>query len=238
MFSDDEEKIRDAYNICDTWPEYDAWHQYTHAFIDTHVNSFLKKYASPDSIILNAGSGDTHYNCLGTVFDCDIAENKLIYSNHAIHASITSLPCKEQSFDICICVGSVLNYTDAALAISEIARVLKSGGKAIIEFERSLSAEFLFTSDYGKDCFRNKYLYGNKEHSLWLYSECYIDTLLQAHNLHIIKKTRFHTTSSLVSRLLHDDNKAAPWAKVDEFIKPLSYLFAHNSIYIIDHTMD
>ena len=233
MFSSEEEKVRRDYNTGSTWPQNDEWHSYTHNFINTHVQTFLNKKGSEQSLILNAGSGDTRYNSLGTIFDCDIAEEKLVLSENPIHASITSIPCQNSFFDLYICVGSVLNYCDLAAAISEMSRVLKPGGDGILEFERSKSAEFLFTVNYGKNIFKKNYSYNGQIHSLWLYSESYVDSLLSAYGFCINEKVRFQIGSSLASRVLHNDLKAAKWSKYDKYLGIVSSFFAHNCIYYI-----
>ncbi len=200
------------------------------------VQRFITDNSNMNTLILNAGAGDTRYDTVGTIFDCDIAENKLKSSLHPIHASITSIPCHSSFFDLYVCVGSVLNYCDLVMAIKEMARVLKIGGQAILEFERSQSAEFLFTSDYGRNCFRKSYEYNGCFHSIWLYSERYVDSVLEANGFSIYKKDRFHVCSSIVSRFIHNDLEAAQWVKFDKYLKAISPLAAHNCIYYIKHT--
>lgn len=233
MYTGDEEYTRKAYNSGETWPADDPWHTLTHEYVTAQVQNFLAVSTSSESQILNAGAADTRYACIGTVYDCDIAEKKLSTSQHPIHASITELPCQSGSFDFVICVGSVLNYCDAVKAISELSRVLRSGGRIILEFERSHSAEFLFTKHYGQDVFRKHYLYGENTHSLWLYSEAYIDKILNSHSLRIDNKLRFHTVSSLVARFTQNEAKAARLMRHDHWLRKLSAFLAHNVIYVI-----
>ncbi len=233
MYTIDEENTREAYNSGETWPSDDPWHTLTHQYVTALVQHFLAVSTSPESQILNAGAADTRYTCLGTVYDCDIAEKKLSTSQHPIHASITELPCQSSYFDFVICVGSVLNYCDAVKAISELSRVLRSGGSIILEFERSQSAEFLFTKQYGQDVFRKHYQYSKNTHSLWLYSEAYIDKILNSYSLRIEKKLRFHTVSSLIARFTKNEAAVAHLMRYDYWLHNLSAFFAHNVIYVL-----
>ena len=47
------------------------------------------------------------------------------------------MPFKNQPIDIAVCVGSVINYCDAALTIAEFGRVLRKEGTLILEFDGS-----------------------------------------------------------------------------------------------------
>ena len=232
--SDEEIVIRKHYNeIENIWDENDIWHTFTHKQINKAINSLLLPLIHKNQIILNAGSANTFYDfedCY--IYDCDIAESKLEKSKHPIVASIQNIPLNDHCIDIVICVGSVINYCDASKVISEFSRVMKPNSYLLLEFERSNSGEFLISSNYGKDVFSNYYTYNNQSHKLWMYSEKYISNLLTVYGFEIVKKRRFHILSSVISRF-KDENYSAKFAKLDNFFKPVSYLLAHNVVFLI-----
>lgn len=135
------------------WNKNDCWHMFTYQTINKFVNEQIKSLIKKDSIILNAGSGDTFYDFDCLIYDCDIAESKLTNSKHPIVASIQDLPFSNNYFDVIICVGSVLNYCDATRTISEFSRVMKPKSYLLLEFERSNSGEFLFSKKYARNVF-------------------------------------------------------------------------------------
>ena len=227
------EQVRKLYNECRTsWPKENKWHTYTHHHVTQVITAYLKTKATPQTVILNAGSGETSYHILGNVYDCDIAEEKLSKSKHPILASIENLPCKEAFFDYIICVGSVINYCDAFAAIGEMSRVLKPNGQLILEFERSESGEFLFTQEYGRSVTQHTYQYNEQQHQLWLYSERYIKDILGCYHLQPIYCQRFHIASGALSRFF-DDEKIANWSRFDPVIPNIiSRYCAHNALMI------
>lgn len=229
----DLENVRLLYNSAnETWPINDAWHQYTSNYIYRKVSIFLDKFATDKSIILNAGSGDTRFQSKGIIYDCDIADKKLQNSPHPVIASIDNLPFADSFFDIIICVGSVLNYADLYSSLYEFTRVLKCNGLLLIEFERSLSAEFWFTQYYGKQIFSKKYHYNFQEHTLWLYSDKYVYSYLKKCQYTLLQKEYFHGMSSIISRFLHNDQLSARWAHYDKYIIPALKYSAHNAMFL------
>lgn len=87
----------------------------------------------------------------------------VIFENYII-GSVEPIPLPDNSVDGIICAGSVVNYVDIQKAISEFSRVLKPHGFLIMEYERSNSAEFLFSKNYAKIVFLQKYKYNNQIH--------------------------------------------------------------------------
>ena len=160
----------------------------------------------------------------------DIISEYIENEPNYIVGSLESIPLEAESVDFIVCVGSVLNYCDAIRSISEIERVLKINGKAIIEFERSNSAEFLLTKNYSAHVFLKKYNYNNQQHLLWMYSEKYIKEILLIKNLKIKNIYRFHILSSLLYKLGLNEKESSKFYKFDDSFQKLSYPFAHNVI--------
>lgn len=103
------------------------------------VDSELKKYAQGkvNKKILEIGSGKNSYKRL---FDsCDfIATDIKHFPDVDEIADVTSLKFKSNSFDIVICISVLEHVKYYQKAVSEIYRVLKPGGEAVV------SVPFLF----------------------------------------------------------------------------------------------
>lgn len=223
-----EKKAIDNYSISSAWPLNDKWHSETYSMLYKLVTKTLKKNATKQMVILNAGSGGTVYGDYPNMIHLDIVEKNIkSFAKHII-SSITSIPLEDESVDIIICVGSVLNYTDAQKSICEFSRVLKPNGFLLLEFERSTSAEFLFTKDYNKELFLKNYHYNNQENSLWMYKEKNIIKQLKLYRFAIKSKKRFHVVSTLFYRFGMSEGKAAKFIKADKILWWCSYWLAHN----------
>ena len=230
----DVEKIaKENYAKSEPWPNNDIWHSYTYNILHKYVQNCLDElHFNPNHIILNAGCGKTIYETSGTVIYMDIIEEYINMFKNYLVASIEKIPMQVNSVDCIICVGSVINYADVQKTISEFGRILKPGGILILEFERSNSAEFLFTKKYAKTIFTQKYEYNNQVHYLWMYNENFIIQLANYYKFKRKKRYRFHVLSSLLYRMGISEKKAAKYSKSDNFLQPCSRLFAHNEIII------
>ena len=212
------------------WPNADDWHKTTYAILYKAVSTFLKKYSKHNMLILNAGSGGTDYPHSGEIIHLDIVDSQIKQYPNFIVSSIENIPLKDNSIDIIICVGSVLNYADCQKSISEFNRILKPNGMLVLEFERSNSGEFLFTRNHNKTIFSKTYLYNEQKHILWMYNEKNIVKILKLNNLNVFKKKRFHIFSTLLNRFGISEKNAAKYIKLDKIFALLSYPLAHNCI--------
>lgn len=231
---DSHEEVLEAalknYSASTPWPTNDVWHSFTFSAEKAIIENWLSVYANKDAIILNAGSGGTEYLAPGKWIHMDIIESYVSRFHDYIVGSIERIPLQDASIDGIVCVGSVLNYADAQRAIGEFARILKPGGFLILEFERTNSAEFLFTSEHGKYIFMKDYFYNNQTHHLWMYSEKHIRLLLKNCKFKILQCRRVHSLSSLLNRFGMSEENSAPYLKYDLLLQPISYPIAHNVI--------
>lgn len=225
-----QKKAYENYKNNTPWPVNDNWHYATHLIIENFVTNWLDKCTYENSICLNIGAGQSKYCVKGTLIQMDIVSEYVENEPNYIVGSLESIPLEDDSVEFIICVGSVLNYCDAIRSISEIKRVLKPNGRALIEFERSNSAEFLLTKDYGVSVFLKKYNYNNQEHLLWMYSEKYIKRILLHNNFKIENVYRFHILSSLIYKLGFSEKESSKFYKLDDSFQLFSYPFAHNVI--------
>lgn len=221
------------------WPQNDKWHEETYRKIYNTVLKILNEAnTNSTTVILNAGSGGTIYPTKGKIIHLDLIDTYIKKFNDYVVASIDNIPFPDKTFDIAICVGSVINYADYQKSIYEFARILKPRGKLIIEFERSNSGEFLFTKKHHKKLFLQKYNYNEQEHLLWLYNEKVIIRTLKYYGFSILKKQRFHSFSTLLNRFGLKEKNAAKYIKFDKILFPCSYFLAHNCILLAEKSLE
>ena len=225
-------QVTQNYSDTSPWPEVDEWHNQTYHNIFKFVTQKLNKYSRDISIILNAGSGGTVYPYVGKMIHLDIVDTHIKNYPNYIVSSVEEIPMQNESVDIIICVGSVINYADYQKTIKELSRILKPNGILILEFERSNSGEFLFTKKHNELIFHQTYYYNNQQHVLWLYNERNIQKTMKIHNLKIIQKHRFHIISSLLNRFGMSEKKASKYSMFDFIFAPISYYLAHNCILV------
>ena len=216
-------EVKKLYDKMSTiWPKDDKWYSYTYKKIQEFLKKWEKKLKLDDTIqILNAGSGGNTYGIKGHHLHLDITSKHIQANQDSIIASIEKMPLANNSFDLCICVGSVINYCDAMRGISEIARTLKRGGHLILEFDQSKNYEFLGTSIFNSNLDIVKTFNSGYEDKVWVYSEKYMSSILNHYNLKVINRHYFHSLSSLIYRFSNDEQKAAKfvfWDKITNLI--------------------
>ncbi|MCX7840360.1 MAG: class I SAM-dependent methyltransferase, partial [Anaerolineae bacterium] len=112
--------------------------------VRTLLRMWLDRYAPHPALILDGGCG-TGANLqllqqYGTALGIDIAESAIdfcrargIAPERLALASLSELPFPDNFFDVVISFEVICNIADDQRAFDEIARVLKSGGYAIIQ---------------------------------------------------------------------------------------------------------
>ena len=215
-------------------PFDNLWYNIAEKRTHRKVQKWLKNKINANTLILNAGSGGTDYKIkTGTMVHLDIVDKSVNMYEQFLIASIDCIPCENDSFDVVICIGSVLNYADVILSIKELSRVLKPSGILILEFERSNSAEFIFTNKQNKNVILCDEKYGKQRHKYWVYDEKFVCNILKNNGMKIKKKTRFHILSALVLRFINSEDKAARFAFLDFCFPFLSYYLANNVIFYL-----
>lgn len=232
---DVENTAKENYKESEPWPDDDIWHSYTYKILQEHIQDYIEELQLKNTqVVLNAGCGKTTYKTYATIIHMDIIEEYINLFENYLVGSIEKIPLQDGSIDCVICVGSVINYVDIQKAMSEFSRILKPNGILILEYERSNSAEFLFTKKYGKTVFMQTYQYNNQTHYLWMYDEKFVLQLAEFYKFCCKKKYRFHSISSLLFRFGLSEKKAAKYSKFDNWSQPFSYFFAHNEILIFE----
>jgi SAM-dependent methyltransferase len=229
--------VREKYNAIEIWPATDLWLSHVKAWIGRTIRAWQPTLGlSPASRILNAGSGDESYSVApGLVIDCDIADKKLLGMPYGVAGDLMSLPVATGAVDVCVCVGSVVNYvSDITKAIAEIGRVVKPDGRLILEFESSRSPEYLFTRHFGRDVSQVSTFYIYENENIWVYNERLVRRLLEEAGFEIVAESRTHFVAPLIFRFKKDINYAARFALLDRLVSRIPFLNRHsaNVIYL------
>ena len=233
-----ENTAKENYKESEPWPNDDVWHSYTYKILQKHIQNYIDKLQLVNTqVVLNAGCGKTTYKTCATIIHMDIIEEYINLFDNYLVGSIEKIPLQDCSIDCVICVGSVINYVDIQKAVSEFSRIPKPNGILILEYERSNSAEFLFTKKYAKTVFMQTYQYNNQLHYLWMYDEKFVLHLTGFYKFYCKKKYRFHNISSLLFRFGLSEKKAAKYSIFDNWLQPFSYFLAHNEILILKKTL-
>ncbi|HEV7429444.1 MAG TPA: methyltransferase domain-containing protein [Thermoanaerobaculia bacterium] len=156
-------------------------------------------------LVVFAGSGGRsngvqHQN----VVHIDIAEKTLRYAPGPLLANVEQLPIKGGSIAAVICVGSVVNYCDAAATIAEFARVIRDRGTLILDFESSDSLEFAFTSTFKSAVDLISTFYNERREEIWVYSLRFIEAALAASGFVVTFRFPIHILSPLRLRFSND----------------------------------
>jgi SAM-dependent methyltransferase len=224
--------VRAKYNEIEIWPSSDRWLAHVQHWIRGCIAAWKPDLGlRPDSRILNAGSGDESYNLApGLVVDCDIADRKLVGLPCGVAGDLANLPLKTGSVDVCLCVGSVVNYvSDLPRAIGEIARVVKDDGRLILEFESSRSAEYMFTPHFGRDVSQVRTYYIYEDENIWVYHEDHVRHLLEAAGFKIVARSGAHFIGPLVYRFKRNLHYAARFARFDKWVSWIPHLKPHSA---------
>ncbi|WP_321469596.1 methyltransferase domain-containing protein [Halarcobacter sp.] len=232
----EDEEIKKIYNSIDTiWSKEDSWHFYTF----NRIQQFIKKEfhnlnLGYDFSLLNAGSAGNDYgiSCKKHIH-MDLIEKKIIDKEDYLIGSINDIPLENQELDFILCVGSVINYTDALQSIQEFSRVLKKDGYLILEFENSYSLEYFLTENFKKTANIVTTFYKNKEEKVWIYSYKFLEDSLKLNNFKILKSKKFHILSSLIYRFSKNEKFSTKFSFFDSFLSRIPLVKDYSSNVIL-----
>jgi len=231
----DREFVANTYNHVFPYEELDNWHSYTKRKLLDFVTRNARRIDAA-AHILNLGSGGNEYGISARHIHVDVAHLTLRQARRPVVATGEHLPFAGGSLDHAICVGSVLNYCDAAATIRELGRITRPGGLLLLEFESSSSPEYLFTKVFGRHASLSTVWLNSRTERLWLYSEHYIQQLLANASFDVSAVGRFHYLSAIIARFGASDAVCAKWIRFDRFIAKLPFLsrFAANITYVCE----
>jgi len=226
--------VRTRYNDPLIYASADNWHRFTAEEIQREIGRLWDSILTrTDSVILNAGSGGNDLGLLPrNTINLDISERRIRTSSRPLVASVEAIPLKNESVDILLCVGSVVNYCDVAIAISEFERVLRPEGILVLEFESSKSAEFIKQDIFGRSAAVAETFFGNQAEAVWVYSPTYVRNLLSAAGFSAWHQTAIHILSPWILLLLRNVNAAALIGRLDRVARHVGFLnrFASNHL--------
>jgi SAM-dependent methyltransferase len=221
------QRIRAFYRDVRVWQEPDKWHRHVHRVIAERLAT-LRTSMSQVRVIANLGSGGRAFGLSAELHvHVDLLPDRLPRC-FATVALVEQLPLRDGSADFVVSVGSVINHTDAFLAIKEMARIVRTGGVVIVEFDCADGLHRSSPRSHGlviTDTFYNRHMLRLVE-----YRRDRIEQFLTAQGLFIRERLSFHIISGLLLRWKVPADVASWFAGLDavaRFIPVLRYRGSH-----------
>ncbi len=229
----DTKKVANKYDQIDIiWDKDDSWHWHTYTQIRAFIHEMFQVIPHDETkLILNAGSAGHNWDLSHkNIFHIDLSRMKLQNIQYSSVANLENCPYKAHSFDIIICVGSVINYCDPYKVMDELARIIKKGGYLYLEYESSLTLELIGNQDFNAESVFMETFYRGEKESIWYYSNFLIRQLSKLYGFKVCKKRKIHIFSPLVYRLTKNENLSSKFGALDTFLRfiPIMNIFASN----------
>ena len=214
----------------------DPWHAFAQYVVHTTTKAWFCDFGKGrGERILNAGSGGSDYEIKTPMVHLDLTVERVSHFPNFIICDVSEIPIADASFDVILCVGSVINYGNPILAIQEFKRVLRPGGVLIMEYERSGSPEYWSKHGLSSACVRVDTFYGRVKTQLWAYGDEFIDGILTLNGFRTIAEMRFHGLSSLALALTGSPRFASRCVIGDRFLTnrwPIRHLASNRMLAV------
>ncbi len=227
----DRETVRRRYNERGRTQTTDAWHRHTASRIDALLLSEFTTIAPGSTVLFTGSGGRSHGLPNGVPIHVDVAERVIRGVRRSAVGDAEQLPIQSDVVDAVICVGSVINYCDAAAVISEAARVLTDGGRFVLDVESSNSLEFFATKTFRRPVDLVHTFFNGEQEDVWVYSRSFISKLLDAAGFSICRVVPIHVVSPLRLRFSSDVAAAARWSSADRLFRRFGGVFACNFVF-------
>jgi SAM-dependent methyltransferase len=213
-------RAKSAYEIQESiWPDTDAWSTHTRRSIATCLG---QNVCASNATILNAGCGGNDYELAarGICINLDISLRQCRGLNTSIVGDIEAIPFASCYFDVVVCVGAVLNYSEPYAAIREIMRVTKNGGLVVLDFETTHSAELLFSIHWNKRVSVIERSYAGRMDKTFLFSIDHISRILVQYGCAVTTTHHYHTATAMWRR-------AFPHGHLHSFVLSIDRVASH-----------
>lgn len=207
------------------WQLEDKWHIYNYHKISQFLKQKYFQNYYQNKLILNAGSGGQNYDFPeDNMYHFDLVDINIKDKKNYSTGNIESLPYSNDLFDMILCVGEVINYSDAFKSITEFSRVLKTGGQLILEYESSKTLEFICKKEFNASSVITETFFQGRPERIWYYSENHINNILKEMGFEIIMIERFHILSILAYRITKSSNYSVKFAKLDKLARHIPWI--------------
>ena len=203
------------------FPE-DRWHGHVTKVIPSFIDRYFPLRLGHN--VLNIGCGGFHYGWSNLIC-IDAFAQRLSSCEHGVSAMAEMLPFKSSQFNILLCVGSVINYTNAFLLLKEMHRVIVPNGILILEFERSESIIYRGNIVHNINYWPVSVKYKGIEHTIYVYSERYIRALLEHFHFEVTHARRAHILSSVAFSIIPEHSICSPLSIFDILFSNSLYSF-------------
>lgn len=237
--SDDERAIRSSAQRLYAegqviWHDEDAWNTYKRACIDRFCADAIAGQTYQRPLDIGAGRHPYEWMPIDTLHS-DRFHEQVRHRSAAVVADAEALPFADKTFDLVVCVGAVLNYVSAIECINEISRVMERGGRLLLHFETSTSAEQIGSKRWGASAARTSTTNASRPDDIWIYRPQFIYSQLSTLGLRILRRRSFHIASAVGLRLGLSQTIAARWAALDWLMQPFQ-LLADDVILLAERT--
>lgn len=205
------------------YSETDQWNSHVLKRNISYIEKISKAFSN--ATILNVGSGGYSLGITGSHhIHIDIVEHHIRGIECAVVASAEKLPIIDGCAELCVCVGSVLNYCNLVLCLHEFLRVLSHSGELIIHIEISDSFEFLNTNAFRKDVDIVDTFYNHSRERVIVYSTSYIMRSLWEIGFDVISVEHVHIFSALAYLFTRNERLSSLFARLDVFAARIPFV--------------
>lgn len=216
------------------WPQSDAWHIHLRRQYVSFIDSVVMYLIGVNRCIVNIGSAGDEYSISGDPHvHIDLSRKLLPKNGRSLIADAHSLPIRDNSADLVLAIGSVINYCSPIEIISEASRVTKQNAYFLFDFEQSDAFEHIGDENRGKASFLKITKYDGRSERLWYYSGNLIFTTLQNAGFQLNSIRPVHILSSLMYGLTQNQSLSDRLSKYDRLVRKIPILNKKASSFII-----
>jgi len=189
------QNYQEFYEDPHVWNHFDRWHRVTRHRIGKAIHGLFRS-GTERLRIANIGSGGESYELQSDhQFHVDLVIGRLPRQRSLI-ADIRSLPIATAAVDVALCVGSVINHVDAGLAVNELTRIVRPGGRIVLEFDSTDGLNHVFSPAAGKESAVLRTFYNGRTVVITEYSRCHVERLLETAGVSVDVLFSFHILSA------------------------------------------